>query len=292
MRISDTELDVLWANVSDLPIEELNEELVARLAHAGRKIGDVEAASAEYLAAHPYEVKATLGQDPETGNPRNEFRWSKFTAAPLSLGLLTGDAAHSIRSVLDTLLYGMARISGRFDELTEDEKFGIAFPIPTQPRTSEYPPGCRKMPLHPRIVRQIVRFCQPTSANPKWDRIQLLADLDNWDKHRVITPMTPFFHLEGDARKLKFEHPYEEFVGGLVATAQLEESLDELTWEFGVTVDGPWPQVSTPADLLRQLLGWQEVNVLSPVAQFLSLRDQIVNDPGVREVWLRGYGLT
>jgi hypothetical protein len=119
-------------------------------------------------------------------------------AAPPSIGILIGEAAHQMRSVLDHLMWQLA---GK--PADEKEAAKVQFPIFTG-RAQFY--GWRKktggkyrgfdymMPgVHPR-VKTLVEGLQPYHyrKRPKTILLRQLQVISNWDKHRALMTAAAF----------------------------------------------------------------------------------------------------
>lgn len=103
---------------------------------------------------------------------------------PPDWGLFIGDAAHNLRSVLDHVMWLLAK------PVTEEEAKRVQFPLYSDP--DRYIEDAKRiermMPGVPPGVEAIVESLQPYNSG-QWPETALLGQIqaiDNWDKHRTL----------------------------------------------------------------------------------------------------------
>lgn len=127
-----------------------------------------------------------------TANDRREhvFIWENYTPTPETFGLIAGDAIHNLRSSLDHLAVGLANAGADKQGvvMTPEEVATIQFPIVKA--ESEFVKQSKKLLyVDPQAIAYI-KSVQPyvrLPANPERAPLRVLSDLDNADKHRLIT---------------------------------------------------------------------------------------------------------
>jgi hypothetical protein len=138
---------------------------------------NVEGYSAElraYIASDPYEVVPKF--DPESG-------WHdvlvKVMPPPAVFGLIVGEAAHNLRSVLDHLAWQLANLDG-----DPPEPNRVQFPIcATKPDDFL---NLKRLNGMREPHRAILELMQPYNAPDRPQVLEMLAWVSNTDKHRLL----------------------------------------------------------------------------------------------------------
>jgi hypothetical protein len=116
----------------------------------------------------------------------------KLPAIEPRVGLIVGDCVHNLRSALDHIVYGMAERNtpGRSDS---DRRAGM-FPICDTAQGFQRQVSKRRLNGVLTGAVKLIEGLQPTDrTDPLW----ILGELDNFDKHRIITVVAA---LARDAR--------------------------------------------------------------------------------------------
>jgi hypothetical protein len=231
----------------------------------------------EFLATDPY---ATELRELEGGRVY-EYVVTRDTPAPISIGLLIGDAAHNLRSALDHLALACS-IRGADHALSEDEEKAIEYPICLSP--ADFGRAARRSLAHLEATPlEIIRRYQPYvlhSDNPKFAFSWRLARLDNIDKHRRIATTTYVVTIPVDGRSFvtdspfpKVEIPHEGWgVGSVVARLTFAERRPRapLIWDpkFSITIDGDGPGVTRPDEMLELCIDWMQTFIMEQTASW------------------------
>ncbi len=146
----------------------------------------LEEARVLFLESEPYATRRVIEDD----GREHIFFWEKFTDTPDSFGLIAGDAIHNLRSSLDHLAVALARAGADAIgvALTPEELARIQFPVVTS-EDNFLLQSKRLFHTDPGAVAYI-KSVQPyirSPNNPKISLLYLVSDLDNADKHRLIT---------------------------------------------------------------------------------------------------------
>ena len=154
----------------------------AKLARAKFHRDTLRREIAAFLDSKPYPVRCEVDEE----RSQYRFRVSIDKLPPeAEWGLIIGDCVHAARSALDHSIWGLAEISGSdwSDETTQfvvaddEEKF----------RRARF-----RIQRLPERLQTIVEDEQPYRSHPRptLDPLCWLRDLDNRDKHKVISVTT------------------------------------------------------------------------------------------------------
>jgi hypothetical protein len=148
----------------------------------------------QFLGGEPYGWERVIEDATGPGVGRTHvLRWTRFASPPDLIALIAGDAAHNARSALDHLALKLVEhaFHQQFERrMTENEQRGVAFPVSLSPDEFKRALGRNRLPHMAATVLDLVEGVQPYNvANVPADaQLALLSDLDNRDKHRMLTP--------------------------------------------------------------------------------------------------------
>ena len=212
--------------------------VLLKLLRAEQHMRALNTAIDAFIKTEPYALRREV----EFDGLEHVYKIDKITDAPDQIGLLSGDAAHCIRSALDHLAYAVAEkgvtIHGR--GMTDREFRTVHFPIAdTKDRyaTQINKPGM----LHIdqsffTLVEPLQPFNKPdgrpVELNPLWN----VSELDNTDKHRTV-------NTTGFANQMvKIMNPdLPRYVPVLPTTRPREWELNAEVWRW--RFDEPYPEV-------------------------------------------------
>ena len=162
-----------------------------RLAWADGHIKRFEAKALDFLQSDPYLIVADI--EPKTGD--EVFRVKFIKPFPDCLGLITADALHNLRSILDHLAYAVALLPTSQPVNLKN----VSFPICLEASGSQAPPGgffsqYEGGPLLGVVQGgiEVIRGLQPyqrpkpTGAPRETDILWMLNRLWNDDKHKTV----------------------------------------------------------------------------------------------------------
>lgn len=162
---------------------EIGEWPVRRLAHARRRIGDLRSALASYSGSNP------LGTEPvEVGaGDAATIYATKWDMVDFSeFALLIGEAAHSLRSALDSTVWHVIKQSNSGD-ISEFER-NLMFPVTRRDAKKPWPAsaGDRLQAAPPALVDRTGHL-QPSVDRSGYplSMLEVLQEINNADKHRV-----------------------------------------------------------------------------------------------------------
>lgn len=146
----------------------------------------LEEARVLFLEGEPYATRRVIEDD----GREHIFYWEKYTDTPDAFGLIAGDAIHNLRSSLDHLAVALAKAGADKQGvvMTPKELARVQFPVVIS--ESEFVKQSKRL-LHvdPAAIA-LIKTQQPyirLPNNPKISFLYLVSDLDNADKHRLIT---------------------------------------------------------------------------------------------------------
>jgi hypothetical protein len=133
-----------------------------------------------YIESNPYEIVPKFYE--ETGSHRLQLKLVR--RPPVEIGLLVGDAIHSLRCALDHLAWQLANLDG-----PPADRYYVQFPIYDKPKGFA---DSRQMSGMRAEHRAVLESLQPYEGSnpPEQHILSILAKLSNADKHRVILPTT------------------------------------------------------------------------------------------------------
>ncbi len=223
----------------------------------------------------------TVEDDPNT----NEyiFKVSGLRATDPDWAYIVGDCVHNLRTVLDHLVYQLARL-GLGRDLTNEEARGCSFPIYTDPegfarrgkdrikflRSGEQ---TRIAELQPFNAADRSIWPQPIQRGPIISSFGIfapvpsllggLADLDNLDKHRSVQPTWRTVSWQ-DA--VTVEKPIR-VVGSTTSAGALEDDAEVGRWHYMP------PRPELPADM--------DMNIYFPLGVSLGEPPQLDSAIGI-----------
>lgn len=248
-----------------------------KIARGREHIAQLKMELDEFLATDPYAAELRELE----GGRVYEYVVSRDTSAPVSIGLLIGDAAHNLRSALDHLALACS-IHGADRELSEDEEKAVEYPICLSP--ADFEKAAQRSLMHVKTTPlEIIRRYQPYMLhhdNPKFALSWRLARLDNIDKHRRIATTTYVVTIPLDGRRFVTDSPFPKVempregwgVGTVVARLTFDEPRPgaPMIWDpkFSITIDGDGPGVSRPDELLERCIDWMETFIMKQTASW------------------------
>jgi hypothetical protein len=208
-----------------------------------------------FLAPSPYAARRIVENDGRD----HIFVWDKYVEPPDDFGLIAGDAIHNLRSSLDHLAVALA-VSGADAQgvsITTNEVSRIQFPIVLAESDFNEQIKRGRLKYVAKAAEGFIEGFQPyrmTPAAPEWSNLYVLSELDNADKHRLLTtaglastvlkvgwpPALDDTQLENP------EPPSNQEVGAEIcrfvfSSPQREEDLQvEFLWGFTLFVGTQW----------------------------------------------------
>jgi hypothetical protein len=140
-----------------------------------------------FLKPKPYSAKRVLERDGRD----HVLVWDDYVEPPDDFGLIAGDAIHNLRSSLDHMAVELAwtGAKGQGATMTAQDLTGVQFPIVLFEEEFAKQFGRRLKHVSP-AAQAFIESCQPYRMTPKmpaWSNLYLLGELDNADKHRLLT---------------------------------------------------------------------------------------------------------
>jgi hypothetical protein len=258
----------------------MNQDFGSALSKVGRarKLADeLKAEIAAFWDARPCELEIADGQNAGEGS----FRVKRMRAVPDSIALITGDAAHNLRSALDHLAWAAVP--------AQDRGTRTCFPI--WGKTAVPGPGewreqvCRQLKGAPAGLIDAVAKLEPWEMGREW-LLWAIHELDRIDKHRLLLPVAVAvtgIGLDGDSYELAVVKKYsgmDESGPLLVEPRQwtpVEEGVvlfgspadltaTEATFFFDVTLSEPVMLRDKPAVTWLRLLADRAETVITDLA--------------------------
>jgi hypothetical protein len=166
------------------------EDIVRKLDRAHDHTHAFHRAANSFFKSHGYTCRAERDR-----NRRLVLRVVAVDDPPPLLGILIGEASYQLRSVLDHLMYLLAKPT------TPKEERQVQFPLAKSRAEFLGLNGHRgtkhMMPGVPNGVRALVERLQPYHSR-KWPQTVLLGrlrEISNWDKHRTLATTATRVHL-------------------------------------------------------------------------------------------------
>ena len=141
-----------------------------------------------FLQPEPYSAKRIV----ENEGRDHVLIWDKYLEPPDQIGLIAGDAIHNLRSSLDHLAVALA-VEGAAAQgisITTKEVERIQFPIVLTESEFKNQLGRGRLRHVETAAKEFIEGFQPyrmTPAAPEWSNLYALSELDNADKHRLLT---------------------------------------------------------------------------------------------------------
>lgn len=153
----------------------------AKLGRAHHHLNELHAQVADYLASEPYSV--TVDVDLEA---RKQFHRIHIRPIPVvEWALLIGDCVHNARSALDHAVWSLAF---RYNPAGTPKDRTTAFPIFSSRKSWKDYGGLRAIRRLPPHLQTFIKWTQPyRRRDPKYHPLTILHELDNEDKHKVLT---------------------------------------------------------------------------------------------------------
>ena len=221
------------------------------------------------METEPYAVRRVI----ESDGREHVLVWEKYTNTPDIFGLIAGDAIHNLRSSLDHLAVALA-IAGANEKgvvMSSDELASIQFPIVIY-EDDFVKQNKRKDRLRHVVdgARAYIESVQPyvrLKQNPRITPLFVLSDLDNADKHRLITtavtkPILWRTNWPTDFKNAEPEYPQGELSNEVGAelcrfrfsTPQSEMDVPiELEWGVALWLGPAWSNADV-AIVIRELI--------------------------------------
>jgi len=141
-----------------------------------------------FLEPKPYSAKRVLERDGRD----HVLIWNDYVEPPDVFGLIAGDAIHNLRSSLDHMAVELAKAGATIQgvTMTAKEIEGIQFPIVLL--EDDYAKQLRRGRLKyvEPAAQAFIESSQPYRMTPKMsarNNVYLVSELDNADKHRLLT---------------------------------------------------------------------------------------------------------
>ncbi len=242
-----------------------------KIERANKHISDLKAAFDLFTKAHPHTL--SFSTDPQTGAMTVEVHFREEISTDFAL--MIGDAAHNLRSALDHAAWELVGL----DRGAQDRY--LAFPV-SKTNRSDYEATCNGVKTPRADTKQffIAFAAYPSGAGHK---IFGLSELDNADKHTVLTPIVGVAKIA----HVKVLHPN----GKLAAT------LDDTTLGMGpdgrarFMLLGPGMRVEFDQNAdptIDVFFGDVEVFKFTPIIQTLeNLRDAVTDIIGQFDAFVK-----
>jgi hypothetical protein len=212
-------------------------------------------ARTDFFKAEPFTAMRVV----ESDGHEHVFYWSKYTETPDAFGLIARDAIHNLRSSLDHLTVALAEAGSvtKGVVMTREEIARLQFPVVTEDSyfMNELKKG-RLLNLEQGAV-DFIKSCQPYARSPndpKRNPLYLLSDLDNADKHRLVTtaalvPIATKLDWPPDIKNTPLQHPAEPVryeVGAELGRFVFDSPQSEVNvpvefgWAIGIWLGERW----------------------------------------------------
>jgi len=225
-----------------------------KLGRVDQHMAALDEAIKSFLTTKPYSAKRVL----ERGGQDHVLIWDDYVEPPDDFGLIAGDAIHNLRSSLDHMAVELARVGANNQKVTMNAKeiAGIQFPIVLFEEDFAKQIGRRLKYVNPD-AQAFIESCQPYRMTPKmpnWNNLYLVGELDNADKHRLLTTagLAPGIIRDNWPTALS-ETPFKspetwlppqrgfEIGRFTFATPQLEEDVPvDFKWGFTLLIGQMW----------------------------------------------------
>ena len=141
-----------------------------------------------FLKPKPYSAKRVLERDGRD----HVLIWDDYVEPPDDFGLIAGDAIHNLRSSLDHMAVELARAGATAQAVTMTAKeiAGIQFPIVVFEEDFAKQLERGRLKYVDPDAQAFIESSQPyrmTPTTPTWNNLYLVGELDNADKHRLLT---------------------------------------------------------------------------------------------------------
>jgi hypothetical protein len=211
----------------------------------------------------------------EDGQTWNAIVCDEVLQPPLELGLVAGDSLHNFRTALDHLVCALVRSTGR------DPKRSNQFPIQVDPPDADARKRMqRNLVRVPLVAQRRIEALQPfhDPSSERSSALDLLAFLDNTDKHQLVTPqvaLSAWPRINVDPSDISprgivnFKQGAPLFPGATIFRWPLDSPIRDVTiedlsaWvgfggpERGITISG-FPQIGqTVFDIVESFEGFR-----------------------------------
>ena len=256
------------------------DSVTAKLKRAREHMQTVKRMVDAFIKTNPYAV----GRDLEDEGAKHLYRFTRYTEVPPKIGLRVGDAVHNLRSSLDHLAFALANKGAEAQGITMSlkDETGVQFPIVSTPdKFKDQIDRGRLKYVDAGAVNEIC-LLQPfrLGANYAHDRLFLISELDNADKHRKLAASACVVYLDTDMvphnvpmPKIPFP-PSQWGLGAVVVAFVFPTPQPEMDMHFdppfSVALEDAWPPKRPIHDVLRGYIEYVEKYIVTPLAnQFL-----------------------
>lgn len=141
-----------------------------------------------FLEPKPYSAKRILERD----GLDHVLIWDTYVEPPDDFGLVAGDAIHNLRSSLDHMAVELAKAGAKAQgiAMTAKEIAGIQFPIVLSEEEFNKQVLRGRLKCVEPTAQALIENSQPyrmTPMMPERSNLHLVSELDNADKHRLLT---------------------------------------------------------------------------------------------------------